>query len=321
MTEGSVGVLTLHYSADPTKRPGTPAGDDWLEKATQGYPGGVRSPRWRKEMEIDWGALGGTRVFPDLEEWLAHGQIIIHPFDPVGYKLYGSYDHGWRNPSSFHVHGIDRDGNMVTLWEFYASRVPVPQIAKILNGQDVLLGDGRQFHGCPYWDKLVWRVADPSIWAQDQVMADNTNKSIADLFRRYGVYFTRGERGGDTMVAEWLHGHYWLNPTQPLYRITTDCPKLIWELSQQRHQDYSAKVALTKDQPEKLIDKDNHAWDDLKMFLQRFPPRPIPRPAPVDPNTFNWWKEQAKRAKMGLRPSSYRRGMIGDGEAEARPRK
>ncbi|KKL88732.1 hypothetical protein LCGC14_1921710, partial [marine sediment metagenome] len=244
ITSGRIPVLRLHYSSDPNKRPGTPAGDEWILEASQGYIGGTASPRWRKEMEIDYGALGGTRLFPEWEQWVAQGQIVIAPFQPTGYRLYGSYDHGWRNPAAFHVHGINGDGQIVTLWEFYASNVPVAQTARIILGECVVLGDGRRFDGNPFAGQETFKVADPSIWAQDQPMADNTMKSIAELFRRSGVYFTKGERGGDTMVAEWLHGHYWKDPRNPLLRITTNCPKLIWEIGQQRHKDDPPRVAL-----------------------------------------------------------------------------
>jgi len=294
LTSSGIPVLRLHYSASPDKRPGTPEGDVWLKKALIGYSGGLKNPRWQKEMEIQYGALGGTRLFPEWEQWCGLGRIIIHPFEPEGYKLYGSYDHGWRNPASYHVHGINGDGNIVTLWEIYGSHIAVTKMADAIKGNDITLPDGRRYHGNPWPGRESFKIADPSIYAEDQPMSDGTNKSIAELFRREGVYFTKGERGGDTMVAEWLHGHFWKDPQNPLYRITTDCPKLIWEIGQQRHKEFSAKVALNRDQPEELVDKDNHAWDDLKYFLKRFPPKPQPKKEVGKPGTFNWWKREAK---------------------------
>ena len=104
----------------------------------------------------------------------------------------------------------------------------------------------------------------------------------------------RGGGGGDTTVAEWLLSHFWKDLENPLYRITTDCPKLIWEIGQQRHKTYSDRVALNREQPEELVDKNNHAWDELKYFLQRFPPKAhAVRPA-EKPNTFMWWRKLAK---------------------------
>ncbi|MBI3937118.1 MAG: hypothetical protein HY323_09085 [Betaproteobacteria bacterium] len=314
LAAGSIPVLRIHYSADPAKRPGTAAGDAWLDEAPRGYPGGRQSPRWRKEQEIDYGAMGGTRLFPNWEAWVGRGQIVIDPFRPTGYRLYGSYDHGWRNPAAFHVHGINGDGAVVTLWEFYAAHVPVSAVAQIILGHEgapVILPDGRRFAPNPFAGELTWMVADPSIWADDQPMADETNKSIADLFRRCGVVFVPGERGGDTMVAEWLHGHYWQDPDRPLYRITTDCPKLLWELGQLRHREFSPRVALAREQSEKLVDKDDHAWDGLKMFLRRFPPRPVEARAAATPATFLWWRAQAKRAKDGQPVRTFRREMVG----------
>ena len=308
LTSGRLGVLRLHYSAAEEKRPGTPAGDAWLGDCP-GYPGGIRSPRWRKEMEIEWSAMGGTKLFPDWEQWLALGRIVCEPFTPAGYRLFGSYDHGWRNPAAFHVHGIGGDGQIVTLWEFYDSNVPTTQLARIILGNDVTLADGRRFVGNPFAGQLTFLIADPSMWAEDQAMTDETNKSIAELFRRAGVYMTKGERGGDTMVAEWLHGHYWRDPAQPLYRICTTCPKLLWEIGRLRHKEFSAKVGQHRDQPEQFVSKDDHAWDGLKMFLQRFPPKPSTAKLPAPANTFTWWKQLAKKPMGDVMPTYRRQGV------------
>ena len=96
------------------------------------------------------------------------------------------------------------------------------------------------------------------------------------------------------MVAEWLHGYWWKDPEKPLFRVTTACPKLIWEIGQQRHREYSAKVAVNREQPEELVDKDNHSWDALKQLLRKFPPKfHVKRPG-QSPNTFAWWKKLTK---------------------------
>lgn len=319
----SVPVLRIHYSADPAKRPGTPAGDAWLAETETGYPGGRRSPRWRKEMEMEYGALGGAALFPDWEVW-SQGPIVCAPFDPIGWRLYGSYDHGWHNPASFHVHAVSPDGEIVTLWEFYADKVGVPFIAQLLKGQDVTVPHRpearvdpgrRHFEGNPFGGALTWIVADPSMWAESGTgavapMADAPHKSTAELFRRYGVHLQRGERGGDTTVAEWLLGHFWADPGRPRYRIARTCPWLIWEIGEQRYREISERQALSQDAPEALRDKDNHGWDGLKMFLKRFPPSATaPKPA-EKPATFEWWRKQARRAKDGQPAQSYQRAMV-----------
>jgi hypothetical protein len=296
VTNGGIGVLRFKYSADANKRPGTPKGDIWISEESKAYPLGVDDPRWLKEMEIKYGALGGTFLIPRWELWKQNGQIVIPPYDPVGTRLYGSYDHGYRNPASFHIHSVDGDGIITTVSEFYGAKVPAHQIANIIKGKAGFGDDGTRYSGSPFsYDSLSYVVADPSIWNEDKPQFDGPNKSTAKIFRDMGVSMVPGERGGDVTVGEWLLGYYWKNPINPLYRITSNCPKLIWEIGQQRFKEFSAVVALNKSQPEELIDKDNHAFDDMKYFLKKFPPPASIRKPEHNPNSFLWWRKNAKR--------------------------
>ena len=313
----TVPVVRIHYSADEAKRPGTTAGDTWYEHSVAGYPGGRRGPRWRREMEIDYGAYGGERVFPDWDAWLGLGALVIPPFDVTGWSLFGTYDHGFRRPACYLVHAANFDGDLATVWEFYAPRVPVASTKRILNGQDVTLPDGRRFAGCPYVEGLQWRRADPQLWAEDQPMSDNTMKSIAWLFRQAPdpVHFLPADKGADTMIAEWLLGVWWADPAHPRYRITTACPNLLRELGGLRHKELSAQAALDKDQPEGFVEKDDHAWDALKYFLHRFPPQQREATAKERPATFQWFREQAARSRRGEAVGTFSVGHVQRGLA------
>ena len=320
ITTGGIPVLRWHYSADPDKRPGTPNGDAWLAQASQGYAGGINAPRWRKEMEIDYGALMGTMLFPQWANWQVNGRIVVPPFDPVGYKLYGSYDHGWRHPGCYLVHGMNADGDLTTLWEMWGAHIPYQAWAKAINGERVTVpacgaschSSAREFPGNPYAGKEQFRIADPSIWAEDKPQQDNTMKSTARLFRMAGVAFIPGEQGGDTTVSEWLIGHYWKDPMTPLYRITTACPNLIWEIGRQRHKDVSEMVAQRRAQPEELVDKDNDAFDAMKYFLLKFPPTPQHAKAAQKPGSWAWWQKLAKTLPAPGQPLPvYQRGVVG----------
>ena len=320
LTSGGIPVLRLHYSADPEKRPGTPAGDAWLAQASQGYAGGINAPRWRKEMEIDYGALMGTMLLPQWAGWSTNGRIVIPPFDPVGYTLYGSYDHGWRHPGCYLVHGVNPDGELITLWELWGSHIPYQAWARAIQGERVTVpGCGsschpsaREFPGNPYAGREQYRIADPSIWAEDKPQQDNTMKSTGKLFRMAGVAFIPGVQGGDTTITEWLMSHYWKDPMAPLYRITTACPKLIWELGRQRHKDFSDAVAKNKMQPEELVDKDNDAFDALKYWLIRFPPTPQHHKAAQKPGSWAWWKKMALTPRAPGEPvPTYQRQVVG----------
>lgn len=310
VTTGGIAVRRFHYSADARKRPGTVAGDLWVTEESRAYPMGRNDPRWQKEMEIKYGALGGSFVFPRWEQWKDAGHIVLPPFEPIGYRLYCSYDHGYNNPSCFLVHGMSPDGVITTLWEFYADHVPAHLIADLIKGHPITLDDGRYFHGNPYPQAIGFIIADPSIWAEDLPQHNGPNKSTAAIFRECGVSMLPGERGADNTVAEWLHGHFWKDPLNPLYRITSNCKKLVWELGLLRHREFSAQVALTRNSSEQLVDKDNHAWDALKYFLRRFPPKPASRKAEQTPNTFLWWKKAHQRdsGEMPRRRRTFRVG-------------
>lgn len=319
ITSGGIPVLTIHYSADEAKRPGTPAGDAWLEAALMGYPGGLANPRWQKEMEIKYGAMGGVKLFPQWDQWKRNGAIVIPRLHLRGYQLYGSYDHGWRHPGCYLVHGINSDGCIITAWEMYGAHIPYQLWCKAIKGEDVLVhpcggechSAARVFPGNPYAGEEILRVADPSIWSEDQQQKDGTMRSLARLFRSEGVFLTEAQRGMDTTVAEWFHGHWWADPLKPLWRITENCGNLIREIGLQRHKELGERTALSRSQPEELVDKDNDAFDSLKYFAQRFPPAPQEKKMSTQPNSFAWWQQQAKRAKEGKPVQTYQRSMVG----------
>ena len=310
VTSKGIGVLRYHYSADSNKRPGTQLGDKWIAEESRAYPLGLDDPRWKKEMEIQPGAMGGTLLFPKWDIWRENCYLVVEPYQPIGTRLYGSYDHGSRNPAAFHVHSVDADGIITTIWEFYAANVPAHQIANIILGHEGYDSNGRRFEGSPYGSgHLSYIVADPSIWNEDKPQLTGPNKSTAKIFRELGVHMIPGERGADVTISNWLTGYYWKDLEHPLYRITANCTKLIWEIGQQRFKEFSAQVALNRQQPEDLIDKDNHAWDGLKYFLKKFPPPASFTKPEAMPNTFAWHRKQALKARRGQPTATFRVGV------------
>lgn len=298
-TGGALVVMRLHYSADPAKDPDTPEGFCWRERQSQGYPQGLIDPSWRKEMELAYTALSGQPLFPQWGKWRDQGRVVIDLAEAQldGVRYYGSYDYGWRTPSAYYVHAVRPDGHKYTIWEFYDAEVPVSTIANIIQGKDQQLADGRFFPGNPYAGRESVLLADPRIFAEDQ-RGDEDAKSIAKLFRRYGVTFHPGRQGGDMAVANWLLGELWLEPQAPQYQICTSCPRLLAEMPRLRRKELSAVVAKNKSQPEALVNKDNHAWDCIKYFLHQFPTGPVARKTPrQQAGTFAWWQRQAPRGR------------------------
>jgi hypothetical protein len=288
-------AVRVHYSADPEKDPDTPVGSEWLSKVLIGIPGGINSAIFRQEFEIDWDAAGGELVFPQLEPF--RSKIIAAPFSvPESWSLYGSFDYGHRNPSSFHVYAIDHDGDIWAVWEYYAAGKGYRQIA-------------RAIRSCPQFDKLAYLpIADPSIWAKTQQTVNDQNemKSIAQLFFELPegerIVFSPGKSGGDITVAEKINGELWNTEElkkgrKPRLHIFATCPFLIWELGKLRYKDWGGSMQEYRNLQESIVDKDNHAFDDLKMFMTMFfmsPKEPeeekLAALRTLDPVSYQEWK-------------------------------
>jgi hypothetical protein len=265
-------AMKIHYTADAEKDPATQRGKKWLEEESRGYPGGLASAQWRQEMEIDWNAAGGELCFPLFAPY--RRKIIVAPFEvPETWSLYASFDYGHRNPSAFHIHAIDYDGDVYTVWEYYRSNQGYREQAIAIRK-------------CPYFDKLsCMPIADPSIWAQtQQQQGENEVKSIAQLFAELPepeqIIFCKGSRGGDITVAEKVCGYFWKDidrGREPRWKIFANCTFLIREIENLRYADWGAAQAEQKNFKEAIVDKDNHAWDGFKMFVMAFfmaPERP-----------------------------------------------
>lgn len=302
-------VLRIHYSADPDKDPETDKGREWLTKELEGVPQGISSAQWRREMEIDWEAAGGDLVFPQLSVY--RSRIVVAPFTvPETWDLYASFDYGHRNPSSFHVYALDYDRNPWTVWEYYKAGVGYRDTAKAIRA-------------CPYYDKLACApIADPSIWNQSQE-TENEMKSVAQLFEEIPelndegpVYFAKGKRGGDVTVAEYVNGFLWNGldtGSQPRWRIFATCPMQIWELEKLRYAEWTGTLMTqNRNEREQIVDRDNHAWDDAKMFFTQFfmgPQRPDPPKAhdklkTADPRSYREWEAVDKMFRTKKSPES-----------------
>lgn len=292
VSRAGITCLRIHYTADPERNPATVAGSKWLAEAVRGIPGGFNSIAWRQEQEIDWEAAGGELVFPQLQVY--RERIVVPPFDiPESWDVYASYDYGIRNPSAFHIHAVDHDSCIWTVWEMYVVGTGYRDQA-------------RHIRGCAYYDRLAYPpVADPSIWANTQQQSDNAFKSVAQLFAELPVgeqvIFAPGKSGGDITAVERISGDLWRDGENPKWRIFATCPKLIWELQKLRYQEWAAGQAETHGMKEQLVDKDNHAWDGFKMFVNFFfsgPARPVDDKLEglkhVDRASYDEWKNVEK---------------------------
>jgi hypothetical protein len=289
-------VCRLHYSADPDRNPMTPTGAAWFAAAAQGYIGGTTGAGWLKEQEIQYTAGGGGKVFPHIMKSRRDSKIFID-IDQVDFAnatLWGSFDFGFATPACYLVHAVYPSSFQVryqTIWEFYAEEVHIPEIAKIILGQSIVSSDGRRFEGNPYAGKEIVRVADPSINQTRNASSINETRSVIELFQGLDVWFTRGQRGNDVTVADYISGTLWNDPYNPQYQIVRSCSNLIAELELLQREERSLDMEMKKGKSEKFMKGRDHAWDALKYFLQEFPVGvSVQKTNEIGYNSFDYWK-------------------------------
>jgi len=273
-TKSGFCVTRLHYTADPEKDPATNDGAMWLTLATRGIPGGMKSAAWRREMEIDFSAGGGETVFPELS--IIEDEIYIHPYSiPAHWDRYASFDYGHTNPSSIHFYAVNELGWKYVYFEFYSSGMHYKELANV-------------FKTHPDFKKVKEICADPSLWKKDQHSGPSSLfgvRSLADLFTEEGVFLSPHCENSDIKGIERAREH-WRRPegAKALY-IFKSCPKLWWELKNLKYQEN--KRPSQQSNPEKIVDRNNHAWDDLKYFLLRLPePSEAKAKEPLPPGCF-----------------------------------
>ena len=241
-------VVTLYYWADPDKR-----SEAWAAEASAG----MSEAKWRKEYLIDYEAQFGEKVFPQI---ITHRQNIVveepYPDFPDSVPMYGGFDYGLRNPSSFHVYAV-HDQVVYSIWELFE---PCKNI----------LDFARKIKDCPYWDRLRYIAADPSLWGQRSYRKDGTPCSLAEQFWDAGVTkLIRGDTNESTFVST-MRKH-WGDPSSPTFRVFARCHNQVREFGTAVFSSMSAQLSLTSNYKETIVDHDNHSIDDAKYFFNSRP--------------------------------------------------
>lgn len=244
-------VLRLHYSADPRKD------QAWAKKESDKLMGGMSSLLWRREYEIDFGAGSGELVFPefyDLEDIITCDPIELDDT----FQFFGGFDWGTRNPLSFHVYAEDVNHQFYSVWEYYDDHKPVPYVAEVIKK-------------CPYYDRIQWIAADPSIWTENIPKKDSFS-SIASMLQdeeEVGDYvidkLTSAHDRSDVSGINKFKSMWSVRP--PKFRIFRSCVNQISEFKNLKYPERKETVNET----EKILDKNNHTWDDAKYFILSHP--------------------------------------------------
>lgn len=208
-------------------------------------------------------------------KFIRRGGLIYKDFDPQihvinqinkipdNWELYASGDHGYNNPTSWHWHGVDPDGNVVTFAEHYESEMVVSEHATRI----------KQIN------KIVGR--DPGMYIGDPAMSQRngiTGSTIQSEYALNGIYINPANNdvlSGINKVNSYLQRN---SAGKPRWYITRNCSHAIWEIQRYRWKTWASKQTEREnnkyDIPHK---KDDHAMDDIRYFFTIMPDlTPIP---------------------------------------------
>lgn len=258
-------ILEVHYSADPDKRPETEQGASWLKRASSRYTGGVKSPEWQREMEIRYNAAGGFLIFPELSNPLS--KIWHRPLTPrdvisMNLKLYGGYDFGQRSSSAFTIWGQSPERVWYLIDEIYEPCLNyVDHCRRIKENPYVAAGMVKKI------------VCDPQMSAEVHA-TKRGNVSTLSLFEGEGVMMTPGLKGADMLFMQLLK-HWWSDPENIGCHICENCWNSKREFQGLRWHVYKNKTAMDRNQPEKIMDKNNHTFDSGAYLHATMPKPPL----------------------------------------------
>ncbi len=239
-------VCELRFEADPNKRSA-----EWRAEAEQG----LSPQRFAKEYLIQWDALDGQKVFPEI---ITYRQQIIVPQGSVTFKdsqvYWAGYDHGMRNPSAFIVFTVDESGTIYAVWELYKPCTNMFEFVKELKE-------------CPYWSRIKYIVADMHLWDKRGYSGDGMPISPYEMFCQYGI--RNFIKGGVNTESSWmlLMKGYWGDREDIQFKIFDNCQCLIEEFEGARYPNMTEMMAQNKNVVETIVDKNNHAMDATKYWM------------------------------------------------------
>lgn len=244
-------VCTLHYTADPRKR-----SPEWKEAARRG----LKQAEFEKEYEIIYDAYMGQKVFPEVRS--RRDEIIVRegPYEfnkwPKDLPMWGGFDWGTNNPTSFHVYAIV-DGITYALWELYEPTKNIYDLVAAIKS-------------CPYYSQIRYIAHDPDMDNLKQIDFKNGGTTtVKSYLERLGI--TKWFKGNNDEAA-WLvkMNQHWMGE-QITFKILECCPNMIDEFETATYIAMTDRQLQTQNYNEKMLNKHNHALDDCKYFMNSNP--------------------------------------------------
>lgn len=277
-TKGGIPVARIHYSAHPDRDPDI--NPSWKKEERASY---TSQASWNREQECQDDAGGGELVLADTLSTYWSKIVITDPYwrPHEKWRCEAGFDHGKTNPTAFERAYLDYDGTIYLCGEYYMPGLEISEHAPTIK----TMIDIRKVAAC---------YADPSIFPMTMQQSQQAGKpqerakSINELYVEQGIELFSpfaGDRSDVSAAARIMMHWSNLDKREPSLKIVCrnfserpqpglhnwDCPNLLWELGRLRREKLTAQQLLSRNLSEKIVDKDNHAWDAFKYLVMSHP--------------------------------------------------
>ena len=272
-------VLRLHYSADPSFTE---------EKIAAAHAKAPSEALWAKELEIEWEALEGSRVYPEFKI----EQNVCDPFDvsdPAQWTIWHACDPHMRTPHAFAWEAFNKEGDSVLCGELWTKN---------------------HYWGCKEWaETIAWLESDsmdkPESWdwargkklriakrVMDTHGAAANSEEGPDFFaayRQHGLNYEKASKGQqilaaarDRIGAAFLpqlayqpDGTPFLQPKRHIFRT---CKEAIYEYQNVRYPEGDIErpsQERPKTYTKHILDCASYIWTGNGRYIERSPERTL----------------------------------------------
>lgn len=228
----------------------------------------------------DWNSFAGMffedfRTAPDLrmasamgfkesEQQLQRERRFVHvidPFDPKpDWKLYRSFDWGYRRPFSVGWWAVDYEGVAYRILEMYGCTEQPNEGLRWT--ADKVFAEIKRIENEHRWLKgrRIQGVADPAIWIE------NGGPSLAETAQKHGVVFQPGD---NKRLPGWDQMHYRLSFDEngfPMMYVFNNCKAFIRTIPSLQYSEVSPEDVDT--------DGEDHTADEARYFCMMRPIKP-----------------------------------------------
>lgn len=297
-------VISLHWPLHPKKD------QVWYENEKA-----RRTPREvAQELDIDYEASGTERVFSLKFNKVLRDHVVIDPFlVPEHWKFRGGLDYGTRNKASFHAYAQDYDSTHFSAWEW---RRNMEDLAKEGFKGSMVQAIALMLFACPYGHLLDHIRADPSLWVENQNSPDGMTSIIRQLYDEIAkINKERVKQGLPERKFAFLEGAqndlacieatntFWADPERPQFKMFKTCKEQIEEIEELMWEEWSEAQAEKRNVREKIMDKNNHSWDDYKYYIMSRHAAPKQEPKKAGRGTMGhfldrWEKDQGHNSRL-----------------------